>query len=111
MELASSNGATTIATPLGNTILEIQGDLEIANVQLDDESRLVNGQEIRFGLLCLEGTQATMYIGKKQRLLGKVVPLEMPMGVLQFDSVNKKVVLKDVVHNKIIFKDRPLPIM
>lgn len=109
--LALAEGATTVWTPQGNVLLEIQGDLEISNVQADHEARLIGDKEVRFGLLCVEGTNATMYIGKKQRLLGTVVELDTPLGVLRFSAPDKKVVLTDIIRSKIIFKDRPLPIM
>ena len=73
----------------------------------------------------------TLYIGKSQRLLGNVVKLSTPLAVLRIplknedemmvdsnnDNVNKfkqeeeLIKLVDIVKAKVIFKQRPLPIM
>ncbi|CAI4053637.1 hypothetical protein SUVZ_15G3470 [Saccharomyces uvarum] len=117
----SQEKQTTVITPLGITMLEIQGDLELpkdftALTQGDShhEGRFSeqDGQNIiRFGLLQLDGEKATLFVGKKQRLLGKVTKLDVPVGIMHFSSSDNKVELVDVVKYKIIFKDRPLPIM
>ncbi|KOG99249.1 Ctf8p [Saccharomyces eubayanus] len=117
----SQEKQTTVITPLGMTMLEIQGDLELPK----DFSSLAQGDShhearfskqdgknvIRFGLLQLDGERATLFVGKKQRLLGKVTKLDVPVGIMHFNSSDNKVELVDVVKYKIIFKDRPLPIM
>ncbi|CCD24642.1 Ctf8p NDAI_0D03280 [Naumovozyma dairenensis CBS 421] len=109
----------TIPTPLGHTMLEIQGDLEMPKTVPTDapDSRYskYNDGEIdivRFGLLNLDQEKklATLFIGTKQRLLGKIVKLDTPLGLLKFDNSSKKVQLVDVINYKIIFSDRPLPI-
>lgn len=117
----SQEKQTTVITPLGITMLEIQGDLELpkdftslAQGDSQHEGRFSeqDGQNIiRFGLLQLDGERATLFVGKKQRLLGKVTKLDVPVGIMHFNSSDNKVELVDVVKYKIIFKDRPLPIM
>lgn len=103
----------TIMTPLGRTIVEIQGDLEIST-----NMEVLQDQEIRFGLLDIEEnikdpvlSRVTLYVGQKQRILGKIVSLETPLGLLKFDKINNSVILEDVIRYKILFQDRPLPIM
>ena len=103
----------TIMTALGRTIIEIQGDLELStNMEVSQD------QDVRFGLLDIEEniedpalSKVTLYVGQKQRILGKVVPLETPLGLLKFDKINNKVILEDIIRYKILFQDRPLPIM
>lgn len=112
---------TTVTTPFGSTILEIQGDLEISHMgpdssHPDPEHRFNTFQDegiVRFGLLNVseDMKHATLYIGKKQRLLGSVVELETPLGLLKFNEEDGTVNLCDILHYKILFKDRPLPIM
>ncbi|CAI4064149.1 hypothetical protein SKDZ_08G2360 [Saccharomyces kudriavzevii ZP591] len=111
----------SVITPLGMTMLEIQGELELpkdfASLAKDDSSHdgrfsVQGGQTIvRFGSLQIDGERATLFVGKKQRLLGKVTKLDVPMGVMHFNSRDNKVELVDIMKYKIIFKDRPLPIM
>lgn len=103
----------TIMTALGRTIIEIQGDLELStNMEVSQD------QDVRFGLLDIEEniedpalSKVTLYVGQKQRILGKVVSLETPLGLLKFDKINNKVILEDIIRYKILFQDRPLPIM
>ncbi|GMM54660.1 Ctf8 protein [Maudiozyma humilis] len=112
---------TSVLTPFGNTILEIQGDLEIPAMEpgtplLSPEYQFNTCKDkdtVRFGLLHIseDKKHATLYIGKKQRLLGSVVELERPLGLLRFNEATGAVDLCDIMHYKIMFKDRPLPIM
>ncbi|CAI4039564.1 hypothetical protein SMKI_08G2320 [Saccharomyces mikatae IFO 1815] len=111
----------TVITPLGITMLEIQGELELPSdfislakedSQHDGRFSVQDGQTIiRFGSLQIDGERATLFVGKKQRLLGKVTKLDVPVGIMHFSSKDNKVELVDVMKYKIIFKDRPLPIM
>ncbi|EJS43364.1 ctf8p [Saccharomyces arboricola H-6] len=117
----SQNKQTTVITPLGVTMLEIQGDLELPkdfaslakkDSKHDGRFSEQDGQTIiRFGSLQIDGERATLFVGKKQRLLGQVTKLDLPMGIMHFNSRDNKVELVDVMKYKIIFKDRPLPIM
>jgi len=112
---------TTVITPLGMMMLEIQGELELpkdfaslARRDSPNEGRFSeqDGETlIRFGSLQIDGERATLFVGKKQRLLGKVTKLDVPMGIMHFNSKDNKVELVDVMKYKVIFKDRPLPIM
>ncbi|QHS73827.1 Ctf8p [Saccharomyces paradoxus] len=111
----------TVITPLGMMVLEIQGELKLPkdfaslakkDSQHDGRFSEQGGQTIiRFGSLQIDGERATLFVGKKQRLLGKVTKLDVPMGIMHFNSKDNKVELVDVMKYKITFKDRPLPIM
>lgn len=107
-----------VLTPLGKTIIEIQGDLELPTHIPPEEGQSEEDVSLRFGLLDIQEndddptlSRVTLYVGKKQRLLGKVVSLDVPLGLLQFEKTQNKVILRDVIRYKIIFQDRPLPIM
>lgn len=113
IETSDNDGPLTIMTALGRTIIEIQGDLEISTNMEGSQD-----QSVRFGLLDIEEnikdpvlSKVTLYVGQKQRILGKVVSLETPLGLLKFDKTNNKVILEDIIRYKILFQDRPLPIM
>lgn len=104
-----------ILTSLGRTIVEIQGDLKLPVNSSPEEHP---DAEVRFGLLDIEEnhedpvmSRVTLYVGQKQRLLGKVVSLDVPLGLLNFNKADNKVTLEDMIRYKILFQDRPLPIM
>ncbi|AAS52848.1 AER166Cp [Eremothecium gossypii ATCC 10895] len=111
----------TVTTELGSTIIEIQGDLQIPSQRpqeagTDPEHRFVEheGRDIlRFGEVSydMETKKACMYVGRKQRLLGTVVKLDPPLGILRFRAETSSVELEDVIRYKLLFKDRPLPII
>ncbi|CAB4254417.1 similar to Saccharomyces cerevisiae YHR191C CTF8 Subunit of a complex with Ctf18p that shares some subunits with Replication Factor C and is required for sister chromatid cohesion [Maudiozyma barnettii] len=114
----------TVPTAFGNMILEIQGDLDIPDIDLTQEQisalnidaqfNTYKGKNvIRFGLLNIseDKKNATLYIGKKQRLLGIIEELETPLGLLKFNSQDGQVDLCDIIRYKVLFKERPLPIM
>lgn len=100
---------------MGNMMLEIQGDLEIPSTAHDDErfSKYEDADIVKFGLLHVnpENKTATLFIGKKQRLIGSLVKLDTPLGLLKFNHDSGTVEMQDVFHYKVIFKNRPLPIM
>ena len=97
------------------TINEIQHAVKFGNLVFDEK----------------DNSKVTLYIGKSQRLLGNVVKLSTPLAVLRIplknedemmvdsnnDNVNKfkqeeeLIKLVDIVKAKVIFKQRPLPIM
>lgn len=112
--------STTINTPLGHVMIEIQGDLLYPSKRIDPENdvdcRFIrqDGEDmVRFGILSydLQTRKATLFIGSKQRMLGQIVKIDPPLGVLKFDKEDGTVSLRDVIRYKILFKDRPLPIM
>ncbi|KTB11812.1 Chromosome transmission fidelity protein 8 [Nakaseomyces glabratus] len=109
----SATPANTIETPLGTIMVEIQGSLELPT-SIDEDSELskkFDGVDaVKFGSLNIEDKKAVLYVGKKQRLLGKVVKLSTPLGILKFNE-GKNVEMLDIIEYKVIFSDRPLPIM
>ncbi|SCU92423.1 LAFA_0F10352g1_1 [Lachancea sp. 'fantastica'] len=116
--LFHKDGNVTVTTALGNTLLEIQGELEFPRAppynDAENKFSIYNNDDIvRFGLLQVDPDlkKATMFVGEKQRLLGSVVKLDSPLGLLKFDHLTGSIDLQDVIRYKIIFKDRPLPIM
>mmetsp|Transcript_2951 Transcript_2951/g.3283 ORF Transcript_2951/g.3283 Transcript_2951/m.3283 type:complete len:163 (-) Transcript_2951:67-555(-) len=87
-------------------------------------------EAVKFGRLEFDPknqSNVTLYIGKSQRLLGSMVDLETPLAVLRIktDTTDNKdtedgalevnrddsIKIVDIVRKKIIFKQRPLPIM
>ena len=112
--------APLISTPLGLCMLEIQGHLNLPHVALDHTHDAVivdNGhQAVRFGRLEFDDTNASkvvLYIGNSQRLLGSIVDLATPLGVLRIptNGDNHQAHMVDVIKKKLIFKERPLPVM
>lgn len=114
-----------IETKDGLIILEIQGELNLPSARSDQELYTKDGHHdaITFGKLELQGKEAVLYVGKSQRLIGKVVTLDPPLGLLKFPAQDPsledgqsfkgeaKVILTDIIEKKIIFSHRPLPIM
>lgn len=113
--LQSDEKQTSVITPMGNMILEIQGDLQVPSVPQDNErfSKFQGSDIVRFGLLSIdmEKSSAILFIGKKQRLLGSLVKLDTPLGLLKFNHDSGTVEMQDIFNYKVIFKNRPLPIM
>ncbi|CAK7893807.1 chromosome transmission fidelity protein 8 [[Candida] anglica] len=119
---ATEKPPNVISTPLGLAIVEIQGELNLPQTQPSRDANpeyLANFATVddiytavRFGSLELDPKdeeKAVVYIGKSQRLMGKLVNLDTPLGVLRLGSKDIKMV--DIIYKKLIFKDRPLPIM
>lgn len=107
-----------ISTPYGHLILEIQGELNLPTSRPADASDFVKVDDIyeavRFGKLLFDDhdlSKVTLLIGKSQRLLGNMVELRPPLGVLRVPKDKLEVQMVDIVRKKIIFKQRPLPIM
>ncbi|KAL6928862.1 hypothetical protein ACO0SA_002192 [Hanseniaspora valbyensis] len=54
--------------------------------------------------------ECTIYIGTKQRLIGKLLKLPEPLAVLEMKE-REKITINKVIKYKFKFVDRPLPIM
>lgn len=130
-----------ISTPYGLSILEIQGELNLptsipteSQLNIDQNKEYISNfakvddiyHAVRFGTLDFDAkdfTKVTLYIGKSQRLLGSIVDLDIPLGVMRIPSKydangnsieecdQEKIKIIDIIKKKIIFKNRPLPIM
>ena len=110
---------------LGDILLDIQGDLEIdVPVNTEDAMSEKDPQQevVQFGRLEVEedGKNCVLYVGTKQRLKGKVVKLEPPLALMKFSENDqnpqhgvktKQVEIVRVIKQKLVFKDRPLPIL
>lgn len=124
-----------ISTPYGLSILEIQGELNLPtslsqeqidkNPEGDYVSNFAKVDDIyyavKFGKLDFDpkdSTKVTLFIGKSQRLIGSMVNLNPPLGVMRIphnegndEEISEDIKIVDIIKKKIIFKHRPLPIM
>lgn len=124
-----------VATPLGLTLVEIQGELSLPKTkpnhlnereqelfrkntvpQLLKSIHSLHGDvdTVKFGHLELDTSlnKATLFISTTQRLLGKIEKIDPPLGVLKIQhgpETSSQII--DVINSKVIFKQRPLPIM
>lgn len=133
--------STVVSTSLGLTLIEIQGDLSLPKFKPDglneNEEKLFEERKypellksgakdmdpvdaVKFGRLEIDPSfkKATLFISTTQRLIGTVEKVDPPLGVLKIDhSVDQDNTntdhceIIDVIKTKIIFKQRPLPIM
>ena len=130
-EFPGSPEDNIISTPFGLSLLEIQGDLNlpiqaptgVTEVDLHSETiqNFIKVDEIYDAVKCghlqfdpLDPSRVTLFIGKSQRLLGSVVKIDPPLAVLRIplkDGEEKNMDIVDIVSKKLIFKQRPLPIM
>ncbi|CAH2351561.1 chromosome transmission fidelity protein 8 [[Candida] railenensis] len=115
-----SNSSNVISTPFGLAIIEIQGELnipEIASSEENPDNLKVDDlyTAVKFGKLIVDpvdDSKVTLFVGTSQRMLGKIVKIDPPLGVLKINANDKnEMKMIDVIKKKIIFKDRPLPIM
>ncbi|KAI5956416.1 hypothetical protein KGF54_000891 [Candida jiufengensis] len=134
--------SNVISTKYGSTLLEIQGDLNLPShkptcslqeLSPEDQAKMSNFitvdkiyEAIKFGHLEFDSkdeSKVTLFIGKSQRLIGNIVKLDTPLGILKIprklhddsDSdgmdVDEDIRMIDIIRAKMIFKQRPLPIM
>ncbi|KAI5964290.1 uncharacterized protein KGF55_002232 [Candida pseudojiufengensis] len=134
-----------ISTKYGSTLLEIQGELnlpshkpkDITKLSKEDQEKMSNFitidnvyDAIKFGHLEFDSkdeTKVTLFIGKSQRLIGNLVKLDIPLGILKIPKKQpdeskmdidfeegeeeENIQMIDIIQAKLIFKQRPLPIM
>lgn len=118
-----------VSTPFGLSIVEIQGLLVLpsapqteADHAPDHAATFVKVNDVRdafrIGRLLFDekdSSKVVLFVGSSQRLNGAVETLHMPLAVLRVaptsDGTEGNVNMVDIIHKKIIFKDRPLPIM
>lgn len=124
------NNGCFISTPFGLSILEIQGELNLptgapTNTQGLDPEYVGNFAKVddiydavRFGRIefdVRDPKKVVLYLGKSQRLLGSVETLPKPLGVLRVptgaNEEDESMKFIDVIYKKLLFKQRPLPIM
>jgi chromosome transmission fidelity protein 8 len=114
-----------LSTPFGLVLLEIQGELniphEVTTNNLQDFITVDSiHRAVKFGQLKVDEKdpkKLTLFVGNSQRLIGDLVKLNPPLAVLKVpidksDLIkNKSIDMIDIIENKLIFKERPLPIM
>lgn len=107
----------TISTPFGLCVLDIQGVMNLPKEKTSD-AEYIKVQDIhdavRFGRLSFDArdnTKVTLIIGNSQRLVGSIVTLDTPLGLLKVPTSEGDINMVDIIHKKIVFKHRPLPIM
>lgn len=130
------DGSCFVLTPYGLSIIEIQGELNLpasapsADTSADiDPEYMANFAKvdsvydaIKFGRMVFDEKdqkKVVLFIGKLQRLLGVVESLREPLGVLKVpqrsledeDTTEGGIEMIDIIDKKIIFRQRPLPIM
>ncbi|EMG46409.1 CTF8 Chromosome transmission fidelity protein 8 [Candida maltosa Xu316] len=132
-EILTSPSPNLFFTPYGLTLLEIQGELNLpteypkGTPQTNEDHEYLSNfitvddihHAVKFGNLVFDEkdeSKVTLFIGKSQRLLGDIVKLNTPLAVLRVpvnrhDEGEEDVKLVDIVKAKLIFKQRPLPIM
>ncbi|SGZ57260.1 CIC11C00000004303 [Sungouiella intermedia] len=120
-------GDCIISTPFGLLVLEIQGELNLplsapqdpASVDPEYLANFATVDDVyhavKFGRMEFDAkdpSKVVLFIGNSQRLIGSVEKLREPLGVLRV-STNDDQSMKfmDIIEKKVIFKQRPLPIM
>lgn len=106
---------STLVTPYGRAVVEIQGVLNLptqpppaAHESAANFIKVDDSTAVKFGRVEFDGRKVTMFIGQLQRLIGEIVELKTPLGLLK---VLSGIEMVDVIKQKVIFKDRPHPIM
>lgn len=118
-------GSCVVSTPFGLLVLEIQGELNLPPKAPEDgvdPVYLANFatvdkiyHAVRFGRMEFDAkdpSKVVLFIGNSQRLLGAVETLREPLGILRVSTNDEKSMkFMDIIHKRVIFKQRPLPIM
>lgn len=119
-------GACVVSSPLGLVLLDIQGELNLPHENSKDRYERATADQVheavRFGRIEFDKSnlsRVTLFIGESQRLVGKVVELPRPIGILRISNLSdeaktsssQNIDLIDIVKKKMLFDQRPLPIM
>lgn len=115
----NSPNSCIISSSKGNLIIEIQGELLVPHHRTEDAEFIsvdAFHDAVKFGKLVFnekDQNKVTLFVGNSQRLLGSVVSLEKPLAILKVPSTeeSQSVDMVDIIDKKILFKERPLPIM
>lgn len=105
-----------ISTAYGLCILEIQGVLNYPK-EVSEEAQFITVNDIhnavKFGELIVDDTtsKVTLLVNNSQRLVGELQNLVTPLAVLRVPNNEKSITMIDVIKKKLIFNQRPLPIM
>lgn len=81
------------------------------NITSNDTNTNTTLETVKIGKLEIDSNsnKATLYISTSQRLLGTIETLDPPLALLK--TTDSAAELSDVITQRIIFKQRPLPIM
>ncbi|KAF6006293.1 hypothetical protein HII13_003224 [Brettanomyces bruxellensis] len=130
-ETAIRNGSV-VSTPAGLFLIEIQGELNIPTKKPDglneEEEKLFITRKVpniytdndkpckdlvRFGKIEIheQSGEAILYISTSQRLEGKIESLDSPLGILKIPQGDESCEMLDVIKKRLVFRNRPLPIM
>lgn len=116
-------GTDIISTPYGLSLLDIQGVLNVPKDKIEGNEYLQVDDiydAVKFGQLTFDSkdqTKVTLIIGNSQRLVGSIVKLDRPLGVLKIPindnetNESPSIDMIEIIRKKIVFKQRPLPIM
>lgn len=92
-------------------LTQICEELEITKDELDINKLSQISQSLKDEICnCNNKKEVVVYIGTKQRLIGKLLKLPSPLALMQFDQENN-VKIEKIIKYKFQFVDRPLPIM
>ncbi|VEU23829.1 DEKNAAC104871 [Brettanomyces naardenensis] len=133
LEYGQSKYSNVVSTNSGLALVEIQGELNLPAKKpeglKEEEERLfierkvpsiysdVNDPTVdlvKFGRLELDerSGHAVLFISTSQRLEGKVEKLDHPLGILRISREGDEMCeLLDVIERRVVFRNRPLPIM
>lgn len=120
-----------ITTPFGLALLDIQGELIIPDHINEEPDSIPGGtgahitideiyHAVRVGKLYINESnhrEATLLVGKSQKLIGTVDDLKPPLAVMRIPNrdqeaqASEPVKIMDVLRKKVVFKNRPLPVM
>ncbi|CCE73188.1 Piso0_000211 [Millerozyma farinosa CBS 7064] len=120
-----------ITTPFGLALLDIQGELNIPD-RISEEADSISGgtgayitideiyHAVSVGKLHINENnprEATLLVGKSQKLIGTVDDLKPPLAVMRIPNreqeaqAGEQVKIVDILRKKVVFKNRPLPVM
>ena len=92
-------------------LTKICEELEITKDEIDINKISQISQPLKDEIFnCNNKKEVIVYIGTKQRLIGKLLKLPSPLAIMQFDQDNN-VKIEKIIMYKFQFIDRPLPIM
>ena len=117
-------------TPSGLALLEIQGTINMPNVEISSDEQDGRGERTSVGRLVFpdyikddpSGSKSWMkrvylYVGRHQRLTGEVKKLPNPVATIRKrqvdagrDGENEELEIVDIVYYKVLFSSRPEPV-
>ncbi|KAL6936913.1 hypothetical protein ACO0OL_001464 [Hanseniaspora opuntiae] len=94
-----------------NQISQICEELQITKEEIDVDKMAQLSQPLKDDICNGNNKkEVVLFIGTKQRLIGKLLKLPSPLAIMKFDQ-DKNVKIEKIIKYKFQFVDRPLPIM